>query len=105
MQGLPARADAGSEVVAYIVGHEELGVFRPAIPALGQTNFFFAQRFAVRRAGVLLVRSPVGDVGIDDDQGWPIVRVFEGREGALQHLEIVRVAYPRHVPTVANEAR
>ena len=36
-------------------------------------DFFFAQRFAVGGAGVLLVRRAVADVAVDDDQRRPVV--------------------------------
>jgi len=77
LQRPPARADAGLEMLAHAVGYTERGVFRPAVSALGQADFFLAQRFAVRRAGVLFVRCPIGDVGIDNDQRRPIVRVLK----------------------------
>ena len=58
LQRPPARTDAGLEMLAHAVGHKELGLFRPAVTALGQADFFFPQGFAVRRTGVLLVGLP-----------------------------------------------
>ena len=52
---------------------EEFGVFRPAVVVLGQAYFLLAQRLAMGGAGVLLVRRPVGDVAVDDDQRGPVV--------------------------------
>ena len=57
--------------------HEELGVVRPAVDFLRQPHFFFAQRGAVGRVGVLLVGRAVADVAADDDQRRPIGRVLE----------------------------
>ena len=104
VQRPPARADAFLEVFAHAVRHQELRLFRPAIPALGQADFFFAQWFAVRRTRVLLVRRTICDMGIDNDQRRPILRVFERREGTLEQLQIVGVAHSRHVPAIASEA-
>jgi hypothetical protein len=73
MQRLPAPADASLEMLAYPVGHEERGVFRPAVMPFGQADFFLAQRFAMRRTGVLLVGRAVGDMAVDNDQGGPIL--------------------------------
>ena len=64
------------EMLAHAVRHEELRVFRPAVAALRQTDFFLAERLAVRRAGVLLVRRAVADVAVDDDQRRPVVRAL-----------------------------
>ena len=74
MQRLPARADARLEMLAHAVGNEELRVLGPAVVALGQPDLLLAQRLAVRRAGVLLVRRAIGDVAVDDDQRRPIGR-------------------------------
>ena len=68
MQRLPARADTRLEMFAHAVGDEKLRVLRPAVMALGQLDFLLAQRFAVRRARILFVRSAVGDVAVDDDE-------------------------------------
>ena len=54
--------------------------------------------------GVLLVGRAVGDVAVDDDQRGPVGRVLEHAEGALQHVEVVGVAHPRHVPAIAEKA-
>ena len=44
------------EVFVHAVGNMEFLVFGPAVIALGQPDLFFAERLAVRAAGVLLVR-------------------------------------------------
>ena len=104
MERLPPRADARLEVFAYPLGDEELRVLGPAITALRELDFLFAQRLAVRRARILLVGRTVGDVAIDDHERGSIGRLFERLEGPLQHLEIVGVAHPCDVPAVADEA-
>ena len=100
-----ARADAGFEVLVHAVGDEELGVRRPAVALLGQADLVFAQRLAVRGAGVLLVRRAPADVAVDDDQRRPIVGGLEDVERAAEQIEIVGVADARDVPAVADEAR
>ena len=72
-----ARADAGGEVLADAVGHEELRVLRPAVGALGELDFLVAQRLAVGRGGVLLVRRAVADVAVEDDQRRPALGLPE----------------------------
>ncbi len=44
-------------------------------------------------------------MAVHDDQRRPIGRRLERPERPLQHLQIVRVADPSHVPTVPDEAR
>ena len=58
--------------LVHAIRHQELGIFRPAVISLRQPDLFLAQRLAVRRAGVLLVRGAVGDVAIDDDERGPV---------------------------------
>ena len=93
MQRVPAPADAGLEMLAYPVGHEERGVFWPAVPALGQPDLFLAQWLAMGRTGVLLVGRTVGDMAVDHDQGRPIGGVCERGEGTFEHRQIVGVTH------------
>jgi hypothetical protein len=67
MQRQATRADAFLKMLAYPIRDKKLRIYRPAVVALRQPDFFLAQRFAVRRAGVLLIRRTVGDVAVDDD--------------------------------------
>ena len=105
MQRGAAGADAGREVLADAVGHEELRVLGPAVAPLGEADLLVAERLAVRRARVLLVRRAVGDVAVDDDQRRAIGGALERPERALEHLEVVGVADAGDVPAVADEAR
>jgi hypothetical protein len=73
LQRLPALADAGLEMLTYPVGHQEHGVFWPAVMPFGQADLVLAQWFAMRRTGVLLVGRAVGDMAVDNDQGGPIL--------------------------------
>ena len=72
-----ARADAGSEVLAHAVGHQELRVLGPAVGALGEPHLLHAERLAVRRGRVLPVRRAVADVAVEDDQRRPALGLRE----------------------------
>ena len=80
------------------VGHEELGILRPAIGALGEPDLLLAQRLAMGRGGVDLVGRAVADVAVEDDQGRPALGLAEDRERILDALEVVGIADPQHVP-------
>src|SRR5215510_3479733 len=104
-RGRPARADAGIELFAHPVGNEKLRVFRPAIGALGQTYLFVAQRIAVRRRRVDLVRRAVADMAVQDDQRRPAVGSVEDLERVLNSVGIVGIADAQHVPPIGHETR
>src|SRR5262249_49801729 len=69
---LAASADAVAEMTVNRFGNQKFGVLRPAIVALGQPNLFLPQGLAMRSARVLLVRSPPGDMAINNNQSGPI---------------------------------
>ena len=79
----PRCADARVEMLAHSVGHEELGILRPAIGALGEPDLVVAQRLAVGGGGVDLVRRAVADVAVEDDQRRPALGLAEDRERIL----------------------
>src|ERR1700716_259456 len=54
-----ACADSGSEVLTHGVGNQELGVLGPAVVALGEANPLLAQRLAMSRGSILLMRGAV----------------------------------------------
>src|ERR1041385_2983170 len=68
-----ALANALREMLAHAVRHKKFGVFRPTVIFLGKPDFVFTERLAMRGAGVLLVRSPVADMAVHNDQGWGVV--------------------------------
>ena len=80
------------------VGHEELGILRPAIGALGEPHLVLAQRLAMGRGGVDLVRRAIADMAVEDDQRRPALGLAEDRQRILDALEIVGIADPQHVP-------
>ncbi len=100
-----ACADPRLKVFTHAVGHKELGIRRPAVMALRQPDFFFAQRLAVRSAGVLFIRRAVRNVAINNDQGGSALIFLESAKGAIKHFQVVGISHPRHVPPIAHEPR
>src|SRR5215472_10006612 len=92
-------------MLAHLVGHEELGIFRPAVSALGETRLILAQRLTVRRRRVDLVRRTVTDVAIENDQGGSALSFPECRERTLDPLHVISIADAQHVPAISQEAR
>jgi hypothetical protein len=73
---LPAAlADSIAEMLAHPVGDQELGILGPAVA--GEPDLLGAERLAVGRTRVLLVRSAVADVALDDDHRRHIVDAAE----------------------------
>ena len=85
--------------------HQELCVCRPAVGTFGEPDLLFPERLAVSGAGVLLVRRPVCDVAVDDDERWAVVSLFEDRKRAIEHIEVVGIAYVRDIPAVRPKPR
>ena len=102
-QLLPALAHHFVEIFAHSIGYQELGVFGPAVDALGQFDFFFAERLAVRFLGVLAVGRAVADVAIDDDQLGAILHVERVGIGVCEGYQIVGVADVLDIPTIGCE--
>src|SRR5579863_7308039 len=100
-----APSNAIAEMLAYSLGHKELRVFRPAVELLHQPDFFFSQWFAMRRIRILLVRRSIPNVAIDNDERRPIRCLLEGLKCPPQHFQIVGVAHPGDVPSVADKPR
>ena len=100
----PAQTDSVSKVLADAVGYEELGVFRPAIGALGEADLVVAQGLAMGRGGVDLVRRAIADVAIQDKEGRAARRLAKHLQGLLDSINVVRVADPQNVPTVTQES-
>src|SRR3954447_18133587 len=92
-------------MLAYALRNLELLVFGPAVAAFGEANLLLAERLAVRRARILLVRRAIADVAVDDDQRLTVTGLAEGLEGTREHLQVVGIAHPRDVPAVADESR
>src|SRR6185437_9769137 len=81
-QVVTALADSVGKMLAHPVRYQELGVFRPAVGALGKADFILSQRFAVSFTSVLLVGRAVSNVAIDDDEGWAVTSVVKQFQGA-----------------------
>src|SRR5271165_2033022 len=63
-QLFPALADALTEMLVDAIGHVKFLIFRPAIVSLRESHLLFAEWFAVRPAGVLLVWRTVADMAV-----------------------------------------
>ena len=79
---------------------QELGVFGPAVGALGELDFFFAKRLAVGFSGVLAVGRAEADMTVDNNQ----LRTVGDRECAAvsvgERSQIVRIGDVLHVPSI-----
>src|SRR5262245_10778969 len=79
-------------------------VLGPAVTALGKADFFFTERLAVGRGGVVLVGGAVADVAVEDDEGRTSLRFPELAERALDAIEVVGVADAQDVPAVPKKS-
>jgi hypothetical protein len=102
---LCAARPARGKVLGNALRHEELGIFRPAIDALGQANFLDTQRFAMRSRSVLAVGRAVTDVAVEDDEGGPTLRLPENVQCVFDAADVICVADAQHIPSVAHEPR
>src|SRR5262249_23646122 len=102
-QLLAALADSIAEIFHHFRWDQKLGVFRPAIGALGQTNLVFAQGLAVSSFSILFVGSAVGNVAIHDNERRPIARIEKSSQSARKHFQIISVAHASHIPSIAQE--
>src|SRR4029077_4676727 len=72
-QGPPAAADSILEAFIDAIGHEKLRIFGPTIRAFRQPDLLCAKGIAVGGRGILLMRRPVADNAVDNDEGGPIL--------------------------------
>ena len=100
-----ARADPGGEVLVDAIGHKKLRVLGPAIGVLGEPDLLVAERLAVGRGSVLLVRGAVADVAVQNNERGPVLRLAKDVEGVLDALDVVGVADPQDVPAVSQKSR
>ncbi len=54
--------------------------------------------------GVLFVGTAIRDMTVHDNQGRPFGLVYGRLNRPRQHLQVIRVAHPLHVPMVGQEA-
>src|SRR5215471_6769854 len=100
---MAALSNSLGKMFPHAVGDKELRIFGPAVKTLRQPDLIFAKRLPMCATGVLLVRSPVGDMAVHDDERGPVVGVVKHIESALQHIEIVGIAHTCYVPPVTYE--
>src|SRR6516225_2626866 len=100
-----ARADPRGEVGGHGVGDQELGVLRPAVVAFGEADLFLAQRLAMRRGGILLMRRAVADVTVQNDEGRAALGVAKNVQRMLDPVDVIGVAHAQDVPPITQEPR
>ena len=100
-----ARPNPGREMLADSVGDEELRILGPPIAPFAQADLLLAERFAMGRGSILLVRRAVADMAIQNDEGRAALCLMEYPEGVLDQIDIVGVADPQYVPPVTQEPR
>ena len=98
---MAALADPLLEALVDAFGNQELGIFGPAVIALGAADFFFSQRFAVGFFRVLLLWRSEANVAVDDDQRRPIGRIRRRIERLLEHFQVVGIGDVHDVPAIA----
>jgi len=86
------------------VVHEELGILRPAIGALGELDLVVAQGSPWAAAVSILCGEPYPMWLSRMISVRPALGLPEGRERVLYALEIVGVAHVQHVPAIGAEA-
>ena len=87
------------------VGHEELGVLGPSIAALREADLFVAERFAMGRRSVLLMRRAIADVAVQNDESGTALGLAEDVQRVLDAIDVVGIADPQDVPSVGQEPR
>ena len=94
-----ASGDRFAIVGERFFGHEELGVFGPAVESFRAFDLLFAEGLAVRFGRVLFVRRAVGDMRTHADERRSRIRL--GRiERAIERGQIVGVLDRLRVPAV-----
>src|SRR5258708_30203572 len=92
-------------MLLHAVRAKQLGTLRPSIVALRQTNLLLPKRLAVRRAGVVLMWSAVGDVALDEDEVGCVVWGAEMVDRLCKPFRVVGVSYSPHHPAIREKAR
>jgi hypothetical protein len=105
---VPLRLQRGAagrlvEVLAHLVGDEELGVGIPPEPLLGDAHVLLAQRLAVD-VGRSHVGRGVADDRLHPDERRALVLLHGVVDGALERGQVVGVVHRLHVPAVGLEA-
>src|SRR5208282_558945 len=98
-----AGANSRGEMGINSARHEKLGLFGPAIAALGQTDFLLAQGLAMGLWCVLLVRRAVTDMTVQHDESGPAFGLAENLERPFDAIHIVSIADAQDVPTVGQK--
>ncbi len=94
-----------SHVFARRLGDVKRFVNRPTVTFLGRTNLVFTQRFTMGAVGVLFVGRAVGDMTINDHEGWFLGLALGFLDGPVERPQIIGVGHVDHQPTVGLESR
>src|SRR5262249_40372708 len=91
------------EVFVDAVGHQKLGILGPAVESLGETDLVVAEWFAMSFRSVLLVRSAIADMAVQDDQRRAASLLLEEPKRVLDSFGIVRVADSQNAPAIGQK--
>src|SRR3974390_3949311 len=84
--------------------NEKLGILRPAIELLRESNLAFAKSIAVRSGRVLLMGRAITNNAVHDHQGGAVLRALKGLQRSTDLIEIIGVRNPQDVPAIAAKA-
>ena len=59
----------------------------------------------MRPAGVLFMGCTIPDVAVNDNQRRAILRILESAQRPSQHLQVIGISDPRHIPAIADKTR
>src|SRR6266404_796712 len=96
--------NSGLEVLIHSVGHEKLGVRRPAIRLLYELDLIFAERLAVRSTCILTMRRTIADMTIDDYDRWSSRRSRGIPQCVLDAIQVIGIPNAKDVPSVREKA-
>src|SRR5712671_6794424 len=92
-------------MLTHAVRNIKLSILRPTIVALGQTNLLLSERLAVRCTGIVLMRSAVRNVALDDDERRGVGCAAEIVDRLCELCRVVGVSNAPHPPAIREKAR
>ncbi len=91
------------EMLVHAVRNEKLRILGPAIKPLGEANLFFAERFAMGRGCIVLVRRAIPDMAVENDKRWAALGLLEDLQRVFDKVGVVGVAYAQDIPAVGQK--
>src|SRR3974390_227014 len=108
LPSLPSRTarstDARGKTSVDCFLNEKLGILRPAIELLRESNLAFAKRIAVRSGRVLLMGRAITNNAVHDHKGGAVLRALKGLQRSTDLIEVVGVPNPQTAPAIAAKA-